>query len=238
MNDTKKQELELWKKWKKTSEPEHLNTLLKSMDPFLQSYVNKFSTSPLPRPAIESQARILAVKAFGSYNPKKGAALNTHLGHELKHLTRYVLEYQNVGKIPENRGIAISKFHNIKSHLMDELGREPSISELSDTLKWTPAEVERMQSELRQDLNVVQGKEEAFFDVGFNTSDVTRDIVEFVYYSVGPEEQKILEFTFGMGGNPRLTPEQIALRVNKTVGQVRSMQKDLAAQIQKAKGNV
>lgn len=236
MSELKKLELDTWKKWKKTGAPEHLNTLLRSMDPFLQSYVNKFSTSPLPRPAIESQARILAVKAFGSYNPKKGAALNTHLGHELKHLTRYVLEYQNVGKIPENRGIAISKFHNIKSHLTDELGREPAVSELADTLQWSPAEVERMQSELRQDLNITQGKEEAFFDVGFNTSDAARDIVEFVYYSVSPEEQKIMEYSFGIGGNPKLTPEQIALRTNKTVGQVRIMQKDLVAQVRKAQG--
>lgn len=238
MSELKKLELDTWKKWKKSGDQEHLNTLLRSMDPFLQSYVNKFSSSPLPRPAIESQARILAVKAFGSYNPKKGAALNTHLGHELKHLTRYVLEYQNVGKIPENRGIAISKFHNIKSHLTEELGREPSVAELSDSLQWSPAEVERMQSELRQDLNITQGKEEAFFDVGFNTTDDVRDMAEFVYYSVGPEEQRVAELTFGIGGNPRLTPEQIALRVNKTVGQVRSIQKDLAAQIHKARGNV
>lgn len=230
----KQYELDLWKKWKRTKNQTHLNELLKSMDPFLQSNVNKFTGSPLPRPAIETQARLLAVKAFGTYNPNKGAALNTHLGHELKHLTRYVLEYQNVGKIPENRGIAISKFQNVKSNLVEELGREPSTVELADKLQWSPAEVSRMQSELRQDLNIVQGKEESFFDTNFNVSDQKRDIVEFVYYSSTPEEQKILEYWFGLGGNPQLNVEQIALRLNKTPAQIRDISKELARKIQEA----
>jgi len=228
-------ELDTWKKWKKTNDSAHLTSLLKSMDPFLQSYVNKFTGSPLPRPAIESQARVLAVKAFHTYNPKMGAALNTHLGHELKHLTRYVLEYQNVGKIPENRGIAISKFQNIKSNLSEELGREPNVIELSDKLQWSPAEVERMQTELRQDLNIVQGKEEAFFDVGFNLSDRSRDLVEFAYYGADPEEKKVIEYWFGMGGSPKLGVNEIAARMNKTPAQIRDISKSIALKISEAK---
>jgi DNA-directed RNA polymerase sigma subunit (sigma70/sigma32) len=232
----KERELATWKKWKRTKDPALMSDLLKSMDPYLQSHVNKFSTSPLPRQAIESQARILAVKGFHTYDPTKGAALNTHLGHELKHLTRYVLEYQNVGKIPENRGIAISRFQNIKSNLTEELGREPTVLELADKLQWSAAETERMQTELRQDLNVVQGKEEAFFDTGFNTSDRTMDIVQFVYYSVDPEQQKVLEYWYGLGGAPRLTVDEMALRLNKSPAQIREMSKALAAKIHEAGG--
>ncbi len=232
----KAQELILWKRWKRTKDPITMNALLKSMDPYLQSHVNKFSTSPLPRQAIESQARILAVKGFQTYDPNKGAALNTHLGHELKHLTRYVLEYQNVGKIPENRGIAISKFQNIKSNLKEELMREPTVLELADRLQWSAAEVERMQTELRQDLNVVQGKEEAFFDTGFNVTDMRHEVVQFVYYSVDPEQQKILEYWFGLGGNPKLTVDEMAVRLNKSPAQIRDMSKELARKIHEASG--
>lgn len=230
----KEHEFTLWKRWKRTKDPAIMNDLLKSMDPYLQSHVNKFTTSPLPRQAIESQARILAVKGFHTYDPNKGAALNTHLGHELKHLTRYVLEYQNVGKIPENRGIAISKFQNIKSNLKEELGREPTVLELADKLQWSAAEVERMQTELRQDLNVVQGKEEAFFDTGFNVTDMRREVIEFVYYSVDPEQQKVLEYWFGLGGNPKLSVDEMAVRLNKSPAQIRDMSKELARKIHEA----
>lgn len=230
----KAHELSLWHAWKKTGAQAPLNELLSSMDAFLQSHVNKFAGSPLPRPAIESQARILAVKAFHTYNPKMGAALNTHLGHELKHLTRYVLDYQNMGKIPENRGIAISRFNNVKANLTEELGREPTVLELADRLDWSVAEVERMQSELRQDLNIVQGKEESFFDSTFNATDNTRNIVEFVYYSSSPEEQKILEYWFGLGGVQRLSVDEIALKLGKTPRQIRDISKSLAEKIKAA----
>lgn len=233
MIETKGLELDAWKKWNKTGDKEQLTFLLKSMDPFLQSYVNKYSASPLPRPAIESQARILAVKAFETYDPKK-AALNTHVGHHLKHLHRYVLEFQNVGKIPENRGIAISKFKNVRSNLSDNLNREPNVIELSDSLHWSVPETERMQKELRQDLNIIQGKEEAFFDVNFNTSDTTRDIVEFIYYSSTPEEKKLLEYWFGIGGTPKLGIDEIAMKLNKPVADVRKMSKELARKITEA----
>jgi hypothetical protein len=229
----KKQELDWWKSWKKTGKKEPLNNLLRSIDPFLQSHVNKYTTSPIPRPAIESQARILAVHAFHTYKPTM-AALNTHVGHELKHLHRFVLDYQNVGKIPENRGMAISKFKNMKAHLEDELGSIPTTVQLADSLNWSPSEVERMQKELRQDLNINTGDpEEGFFDYSMNVTDPLKESVEYVYYESAPDEKKILEYTFGLGGNPKLSVKDIALKLNKTEMQVRKIRKELAEKITK-----
>jgi len=233
----KQQELDLWKKWKKTKDPIYMNSLINSLDPYLQSHVNKFSTVPIPRGALESQAKLLALKALQTYDPKRGTQINTHLGHELKHLNRYVIDYQNIGKIPENRGIAISKFQNIKSNLTEDFNREPTVIELGDALQWSPAEVERMQNELRSDILIAQGKEEAFFDTTYNPSDRDRDIVEFVYYQSAPEEKKILEYTFGIGGNPKLSTSEIALRLNKTPAEVRDMAKKLAQTITNARAN-
>jgi DNA-directed RNA polymerase specialized sigma subunit len=233
----KENELSLWKKWKKTKDPSHLNALIMSIDPFLQSHVNKFSTAPIPRAALESQARLLAAKALQTYDPGRGTQINTHLGHELKHLNRYVIEYQNVGKIPENRGIAISKFQNIKANLTEDLGREPTVLELGDALMWSPAEVERMQTELRSDILIQQGKDEAFFDTTFNPTDKTKDVLMFVYYQSDPEERKILEYTFGIGGNPILGATDIAARLGKSPAEVRTMSKKLHATITEASGN-
>lgn len=231
--ESKRQELDWWKDWKKTGNSEPLNNLIRSIDPFLQSYVNKYNTSPLPRPAIESQARQLAVRAFHTYDPSK-AALNTHVGHELKHLHRYVLDYQNVGKIPENRGIAISKFKNMKAHLEDELGMPPTTIQLAERLNWSPAEVERMQRELRQDLNIATGDpEEGFFDYSLTASDPMYEAVQYVYYESGPEEKKILEYTFGLGGNPKLGVADIARKLNKPELQIRKTRKELADKIAK-----
>jgi RNA polymerase primary sigma factor len=231
MNPLKQQEIDIWKQWHKTKDPAFANKLLTSMDPFLQSNVNRYSGAPIPRPAIESQARLLALKAFETYNPKMGTQLNTHVGHELKHLHRYVLDYQNVGKIPENRGIAISRFKNIKSNLTEELGREPTILELADALTWSVAEVERMQIELRADLNVSQGKEEAFFDSQYNLTDTTKDIVEFVYWSSPPKEQKIMEYWFGIGGHQKMSMDEMAKKLRITPDEIKVISKQIAAKI-------
>lgn len=233
----KQEELNLWKKWRKTGDPSYMNSLINSLNPYLQSHVNKFSAVPIPRTALESQAKLLALKALQTYDPKKGTQINTHLGHELKHLNRYVIEYQNVGKIPENRGIAISKFQNIKSNLTEDLSREPTVTELADALQWSPAEVERMQNELRSDILITQGKEEAFFDTTYNPSDRDRDIVEFVYYQSSPEEKKVLEYLFGIGGNPKLSTAEIAMRLNKTPAEIGNIKKRLGLTIKDATSN-
>lgn len=231
MNTEKKKELDLWNQWKKSGDQQHFTGLLKSLEPLVQSHVNKFNNAQIPRTAIESQARILAAKALKTYDPSFGTQINTHIGHHMKHLHRYVLEYQNIGKIPEARGLAISRFANLKSNLTEELGREPNIIELAEALKWSTAEVERMQAELRNDIQVIQGKEEAFFDTTLNQTDTARDLVEFAYYSSGPEERKIIEYWFGFGGSPKLSVNEIAVRMNKTPAQVRAMAKEIALKI-------
>jgi DNA-directed RNA polymerase specialized sigma subunit len=103
------------------------------MRPVYQKEANKFKSAPLPNSAIESQAKILTLKAFETYDPSK-SQLNTHVTNHLKHLQRYVLEYQNIGKIPEHRGLAIGKYQTVFDNLKEDLGREPTDMELADNL--------------------------------------------------------------------------------------------------------
>ena len=227
--DIKEQEVNLWKKWQAGDETAK-NDLIRSLDPLLQNQVNKFANAGLPRPAIEAEARKLAIDAFKTYDPSK-AALSTHVTNYEKHLQRYVLNYQNIGKIPENRGLQISKFTNIKRNLIESLGREPTIVELADKLSWSIKEVDRMESELRRDLSMISNKEDDYFeDILFNV-DETSEIIQFIYYEAPAEEKLILEHTFGMGGKPKLNSLEIAERLNKSEVYVKNIRKKLGAKI-------
>jgi DNA-directed RNA polymerase sigma subunit (sigma70/sigma32) len=193
--------------------------------------VNKFNASPIPRAALETEAKMLALNAFDSYDPSK-AQLNTHVTNHLKHLQRYVLNYQNVGKIPESRGLAISKFENVKSNLAEDLGRDPTAVELSDTLQWSLPEVERMSIELRKDLTIMQ-IEDSFDSGGFYDDTIeerpgVKNALEFAYFDATPEEKKILEYTFGIKGQLREPISIIAMKLGKTESYVRNKQKKLA----------
>jgi len=229
----KEREVDLWKQYH-MGDKAVVPYLLKSLDPVIQSNVNKFTGAPLPRPALESEARRLTVKSFDTYDPNKGAALNTHVTNHLKHLQRYVLQYQNVGKIPEHRGIAISRFQNIKSNLEDELNRPPTTYEIADALAWSPKEVERMNAELRQDLSIGTGKEDtsSFFDAGFHSKNKALEIARLIYHTAPNKTKKIMEYTFGWGGNPQLTTAEIADRLNMPESQVRKIRSQIAVDVE------
>jgi DNA-directed RNA polymerase sigma subunit (sigma70/sigma32) len=114
------------------------------------------------------------------------------------------------------------------------LNRDPTVLELADELQWSPAEVGRMQSELRADLTINQGKEEAFFDSQYNLTDTSRDMVEFVYWSSSPEEQKVMEYWFGLGGNPKLSMEDMAKKLHKTPEEIKEISKRIAQKVKES----
>jgi len=233
--DRKEKELKLWEEWKFNRNIRARDELLKSLRPLLAKEINKFSTSPIPRPALETEAKVLALKAFETYDPKR-AQLNTHVTNHLKHLQRYVLTYQNIGKIPEHRGLAIGKFQTTKETLMEELDREPTLVELADALHWPLAEVERMQTELRRDLNMARAMQEEesgqFFDLLQKPGqDPLKEAIEYVYFDASPEDKKILEYAFGIGGQQILRPREIAQKLNRTENYIRTRFKILASEI-------
>jgi DNA-directed RNA polymerase sigma subunit (sigma70/sigma32) len=230
---TKPEELELWKDWKLGSRVAQ-NKLIKSLDPLLQSQINRYQHPSIPRSALEAEARKLAIEAFKTYDPSK-AQLGTHVTNHQKHLQRYVLNYVNIGKIPENRALAVGKFQKIRQNLMEDLGREPNTIELADSLTWAPKEVERMETELRKDLAITTGGEDdTFFENILHTTDTTSELVQFVYYNSDPEEKLIVEYTFGFGGKPRLEVKDIAIRIGKPEVYVRRKRHKFAEKVNNA----
>jgi DNA-directed RNA polymerase sigma subunit (sigma70/sigma32) len=231
---TKSEELKLWEDWKVGSKVAQ-NKLIKSLDPLLQSQINRYQHPSIPRSALEAESRKLALEAFKTYDPTK-AQLGTHVTNHQKHLQRYVLNYVNIGKIPENRALAVGKFQKIKQNLMEDLGREPNTVELADSLTWAPREVERMESELRKDLAInTGGEDEAFFENILYSTDTTKELIMFIYHDSSPEDKLIIEYTLGMGGKPRLEVKDIALRTGKPEVYIRRRRQKFAEQVNNAK---
>lgn len=234
MNIDKQRELKLWQEYKQGNQ-KALQPLVVSLNPLIQNQVQKYNNTPLPRTALEAEARRLAIRAFQDYDPNK-AGLSTHVTNHLKHLQRFVIDYQNVGRIPENRAIAISRFINVKANMEEDLGRPPSAAELADELHWSPAEIDRMERELRNDLSVTTGAEDSFFDYDYNKTDKVKEIVDFVYWDpkTTNEERKYLEYKFGLRGGQKLEVKDIALKLNRSETYVRKMGMRLGSIINEA----
>jgi len=207
--ERKQKELELWKQWKKTNDPNLLNELLHSFNPIIQREVFKW-TGNLPREFIEAEAKRLAVQAFKTYHPSKGA-LTTHLVTQLKPLSRYVYTYQNIVRIPsEERIRKISIFKNAIDELTTSLQRPPSVNEIADYLKWNKKEIRKLLKELRPELvsTLDFAKEPIYYD------ERARRILDAIYYSLTPRDQAIFEFLTGYNDRPVLSVDKIAKKFN------------------------
>jgi len=224
---TAQQEFQLWKKWNENKSPENLNNLLDYMNPTIQSNVNKFRNAPIPNSALNLEAKKWAVKSFETYNPNRGAKLSTHTTNWMKKLNRYVYSRQNVGYIPEERVIKIQTFNNVKSNLETKLGREPSQVELADELSWPLQEVERMDKELRKDI----APTDTMSDFGYITSDPNREIFNYIYFELSPQEQTVYDYTVGAHGKQKLSGNEIAKKLNVSPSKVSQLKRNIGEKI-------
>lgn len=209
--------------------------LLNSLGPVIQGQVNKYRGSGLPDVALKLEARRLASKAIDTYDPNQ-AQLNTHVTNNLKKLSRFVMNYQNIGHIPEPRILMISKYNTIYDNLEANTGREPTVVELADAMNVSIAEVERLQTELRKDLSMTlqDDDDEAGFYFYAQTPEVDpqlRQAIEFVYFDADPIDKKIMEYMFGMGGVQRKTSKEIGQKLRLSPSTLKKQQISIAKQI-------
>jgi DNA-directed RNA polymerase specialized sigma subunit len=212
LSDKKAREIEMWRKWKSGGmRPEDLQPLLRSFRPLIQSKVNvyKGKVKMIPDSAIEAEFQIRFVESLRSYNPQKGS-LSTYIYRYLDKAKRFIVENQNVGRIPENRIYKIRKFTSARDDLNDELGNPPTTDDLAKRLNWSKKEVERMEAELRNDL-LTQGFEEDPYSLVPSKSE---EVLRLFKYELSDKERDVYEYLTGYG-KPQVTS---TAKIAKEVG--------------------
>ena len=194
-------ELEMWKKWKAGGmQQKDLEPLLKSFKPMIKAKVNQYANKVrIPPSAIDLNFQIEFVNALKAYDPNKGS-LGTYVFQYLNKGKRWITENQNIGRIPENRVYKIRKYQNTVAELNEDLGREPTQKEIAETIGWSEKEVDRMDSELRNDL-VSQGFEEDPFAL---VPSKTEEVLKLFKYELVGDQRAVYEHLTGYG-RERLT---------------------------------
>jgi DNA-directed RNA polymerase specialized sigma subunit len=207
----KEREIALWQAWKSSGESPHaLKPLLRSFRPMIQSKVNvyKGKLRMIPDSTIEAEFNIQFVGALKSYDPSKGS-LGTYVYRYLDKAKRFIVENQNIGRIPENRAYKIKVFTSTKDELSEELGRQPTSQEMSKKLGWELAEVDRMESELRNDL-VSQGFEDDPYSF---TPSKSEETLRLFKYELSGDEREVYEHLTGFGRPQLLSTGDIAKKM-------------------------
>jgi len=213
-------DVELWREWKRSPTPMNLQRLLDQLNPVIQRAVNQW-TGTLARPALELEAKTLAKEAFETYRPTGGASLATHVINRLKKLSRLSYQHQNLARIPEYQQLKFNTYSTAQAQLQDDLGRDPTGSELADQLGWSEPAVANYQRNLRQEF-IESGETPPIFDERPEDS----GMIDYIYYDLAPIQQKIFEFTTGYQGAPTLSNPEIMHKLKLTQGQL-SYQKRL-----------
>lgn len=232
---TQKKEIEMWHTWNDNGrKPEHLKPIYNSFKNLLQNQANKFRGLELPKTAIDAEIRKHFLNALSTYNPnhEKGTQLNSWITHHIRKSSRFVKNYQNLGRISERQISGITEFKQTKADLFDKLGYEPDTKTLADTLKWPHKRVIQLQKELREDVSASGFGE----DPGEIRSSKELEAIRLLQYDnrLSPEERSVYEYTFGMNGKPKLQPGHIAKRTNLHPSKVSRIRGKIKTLVQEA----
>lgn len=235
LHKKKQFEFQQWEKWKTGGEkPEDLRPLLQSMKPLIQKQINVYKGRvPIPPAAVEAEFTRHALTAFRTFDPNRQAQLSTHVQNQLQKGRRFISTYQNLGYIPEHRVHKIGEFKLAQSTLQERLGRQPETFELSEQLGWSPAEVGRMQKEMRKDLPA-----SGFITAEGQSTDPAelmpsreREVMKLIQFELGPEEKLVYDYTYGLNGKPQLQPGQIATTLAFSPSKVSRIRNAIATKI-------
>ena len=206
----------LWEQYRKNKSPQLRDELLKRFDGLIQSQVNKWA-GPVPRQALVTEAKILAVKAFDTYKPNMGTALGTHVVNSLQPLSRIVYTHQNTMRIPENTAIKIQTYNTAVENLKAMYGRPPTTDELHSELGWNTKEIARMRDYSHK--NLIESGPEISGDF-FEKDDDSDVMLAGIYAELLPEEKTLFEYITGYNNRPKLSNTQIKERMHMSQAQL------------------
>lgn len=229
LKDKQKEEMRLWRRWQ-SGDTEALGPLLKSYEPLVNQWVVKLQASPLPKVFIETEVKKQVLDSFQSYDPKRGAQLNTYVTSRLpKVLRNTVYQYGNLGRIPEERQRQIFTFQSAKERLSEQKKRPPTAMEIAADLAWSLQEVERMEKELRPRKLLTEDG-----DFSFQSDDSEQKALQLVYHSLPVQQQLLFEHHFGWAGKPRLNDADMAKRLKIDKPGLKKLKGDLAEKLEQA----
>jgi DNA-directed RNA polymerase specialized sigma subunit len=222
-----------WQTWKKAPTDAHASALLKQVEPLIYKEVNKWSGT-LAKPLLETEGKRLAMNAFHSYDPGKGAALGTHVVNQLQRMSRLSYANQNVARLPENKMLLYHSYNLAHTELADTHGRAPSTDEMSDHLGWPIKKVEEYRKSIgRRELLESGGLFETG-DAGLYDDDKSSHLVDFVHHGLPAQHKSIFEHLTGYGGAETLSNQQIQKKLGLTQGQYSYAKKRLIEHLEKA----
>lgn len=203
--------------WQKDKSTQNTRKVLQMLKPTIQSALHTYT--PGQQDNFRLKATSLALQSLSGYNPQKATSPSTYVFTNLQRLNRLRRQRQTPVHIPESQVYALQLIQKKQQQLEDRLGREPSLQQLSDYTGLSPKKIEKVRSGSAYTSQSSTTDETTGVDLigAKDTSD--KDYYDYVYSSVSPLDQKIMEWTSGYNGKA-LSNNQIASKLHLSAGAV------------------
>lgn len=201
--------------WVKQPTPENMSRVVSSLDPVINKAVTTYATGNVS-PVVRGRARVLAMKAVRSFNPSRGAVLNTHIMGQLRPLARYARQAASSVKLSERKLLAFNDLHRIEEDFYDRNGRDPSDVELSDLSGLSNMRISKLRNYMSPIVSSHGAQDSTLGAPITSRTDPNEVWLDYVYYDLDNVSRKILDWKLGRNGNPRLRNEEIAIKLKMT----------------------
>lgn len=203
--------------WKKDKSPENTRKVLQYLSPTIESALHSYV--PGQQGSFKLKATSLALQALNNYDKTKAASPATFVFTNLQRLNRIRRDRETPIHIPESQVYAKQQLDKKQAQLEQKLGREPSQAQLCDYAGISRKKLQKLQEGTAYVSQSNTADPETGADLMGDKGISDRDYYNYVYDSVSPIDQKIMEWSSGLG-KKQLSNNQIAHKLGMSAGAV------------------
>ena len=200
--------------WQKNPTPQINTKLLNTVQPVIDTALSSY-VGPSHTPAMRSKAKLMALKALKTFDPKIGN-VRTHLLSQLQSLRRAAAQEQNIISIPEQVGLDYQKLNEAENDLRDRLSRDPSDDEVADATGLSVRRIKKIRGfhqPLAEGSTIIDTGDD-YADAGGIASAIPGQTtaqdawLDFVYGDLSPVDKLVMDMTLGRNGRKRTSTQE------------------------------
>lgn len=222
--------------WNKDPNEELTSIILQKLKPTINSAMTSYAPGHSKDLAVK--AAKLSLEALKTYDPTRGVDPTTHVFNNLRRLNRISNKRQNIIPISERHAMEYKVMQQAADRFMDTFDREPSDLELADETGFSLKKIQKLRYGNAVASESSQINEETHTSTAFSSDVTDDDYYDYVYRSVGPIDQKIMEWASGKYGKAPLSNKDIAAKLHITPAAVSQRRQKILNMLSEVRGLV